>query len=250
MPWDYKSGNIPTSMKYLKPSIQKKAISIANHVLLSTGDEGKAIAVGISKAKSVHDKKGSLVKLAFILHGATLGALAGNYIGGSIGKNEKKRDKNSLIGAWIGGAAGAIGGTAARNALFKHQYHYQKVPRPSASKTEIRDFFKEHGRDYTNIKTKLKAKRVYHEAARKYHPDMGGNAEKFKKLSTNWEDIENSGWFNKLAAIHNNVVAKQIFDAIKKGDDKFLTLKYNQIKEYILGAASNSTKFKNEKDLK
>jgi uncharacterized protein YdaT len=68
MPWDYKSGDIPTSMKYLKPSIQKKAISIANHVLSSTGDEGKAIAIGISKAKSVYDKKGSLVKLAVLSH--------------------------------------------------------------------------------------------------------------------------------------------------------------------------------------
>ena len=62
MPWSY-PDNVPASMKYLKPSIQKKGIAIANHVLETTGDEGKAIAIGISKAKSVHDKK-SLVKLA------------------------------------------------------------------------------------------------------------------------------------------------------------------------------------------
>lgn len=62
MPWQYPE-NVPPSMKYLKPSIQKKAIAIANHVLTNTGDEGKSIAIGIAKAKKVHDKKG-LVKLA------------------------------------------------------------------------------------------------------------------------------------------------------------------------------------------
>lgn len=66
MPWSY-PDNVPASMKYLKPSIQKKAIAISNHVLQATGDEGKAIAIGISKAKSVHDKKVSIVKLAATL---------------------------------------------------------------------------------------------------------------------------------------------------------------------------------------
>jgi uncharacterized protein YdaT len=141
MPWDYKTGNIPTSMKYLKPSIQKKAISIANHVLSSTGDEGKAIAIGISKAKSIHDKKGSLIK--------------------------------------------------------------------------------------------LEAKQVYREAARKHHPDMGGNAEKFKKLSTDWEGIENSNWFQKLAALQNNVIVKQILTAIKQGDKDFVEEKYDKLKEIM-----------------
>ena len=60
MPWSY-PDNIPPSMKYLKPSIQKKAIGIANHVLSSTGNDGIAIATGIKKAKQHHD---SLVKLA------------------------------------------------------------------------------------------------------------------------------------------------------------------------------------------
>ena len=50
MPWSF-PDNIPTSMKHFNPSIQKKAIAIANHVLESTGDEGMAIATGIKKAK-------------------------------------------------------------------------------------------------------------------------------------------------------------------------------------------------------
>ena len=64
MPWSYEEHNIPDSMKYLKPSIQKRAIKIANRVLESSGgDEGLAIAVGIKNAKKAHDKKG-LVKMA------------------------------------------------------------------------------------------------------------------------------------------------------------------------------------------
>lgn len=63
MPWSY-PDNIPSSMKYFKPSIQKKAISIANHVLESTGDEGVAIATGIKKAKQVHSQVKSFHKIA------------------------------------------------------------------------------------------------------------------------------------------------------------------------------------------
>ena len=55
MPWSY-PDNIPDSVKFLKPSIQKKAINIANHVLESTGNEGMAIATGIKKAKQLHIK--------------------------------------------------------------------------------------------------------------------------------------------------------------------------------------------------
>lgn len=58
MPWDYKT-NKPDSVKYLHPKIQRKAISIANAILESGGDEGVAIATGIKKAKG-------LVKLAFL----------------------------------------------------------------------------------------------------------------------------------------------------------------------------------------
>jgi len=50
MPWDYKT-NPPDSVKHFKPSIQKKAIQIANAILRNTNDEGLAIATGIKKAK-------------------------------------------------------------------------------------------------------------------------------------------------------------------------------------------------------
>lgn len=64
MPWTYPS-DVPDSMKYLKPSIQRKAVSIANAILRNGADEGTAIATAIKNAKKHHDKKGTLVKLAF-----------------------------------------------------------------------------------------------------------------------------------------------------------------------------------------
>jgi uncharacterized protein YdaT len=50
MPWS--DEVYPNSMKNLSPEIRVKAIHIANAVLERTGDEGKAIAIGISKAKT------------------------------------------------------------------------------------------------------------------------------------------------------------------------------------------------------
>ena len=67
MPYSYKDGNIPESMKYLKPSIQKKGISIANAILRNGGSEGVAISTGIKKAKELHKKK--IEKTAFIQAG-------------------------------------------------------------------------------------------------------------------------------------------------------------------------------------
>ena len=63
MPWSY-PDNVPDSMKYLKPSIQKKGISIANAILRNGGDEGIAISTGIKKAKQLHSKVKSFQKTA------------------------------------------------------------------------------------------------------------------------------------------------------------------------------------------
>lgn len=73
MPWNY-PDNIPPAMKHFKSNLQMKAISIANHVLANTGDEGLAIATGIKKAKQLtkiaeslpklKDNHGTLIKLA------------------------------------------------------------------------------------------------------------------------------------------------------------------------------------------
>jgi uncharacterized protein YdaT len=63
MPWGY-PDNVPSSMKYLKPSIQKKAIRISNAILENGGSEGVAIATGIKKAKELHSKVKTFNKTA------------------------------------------------------------------------------------------------------------------------------------------------------------------------------------------
>lgn len=57
MPWSV--GDYPSSMKNLDPKVLRKAIDIANAVLEETGDEGRAVSVGIAKAKEFFEKKGS-----------------------------------------------------------------------------------------------------------------------------------------------------------------------------------------------
>lgn len=53
MPWS--PGDYPASMKNLDPKVRRKAIEVANAVLEKTGDEGKAISVGIAQAKKGGD---------------------------------------------------------------------------------------------------------------------------------------------------------------------------------------------------
>ena len=195
MPWDYK-GNKPDAIKFLHPKIQRKAIKIANAIVREGGDEGIAIATGIKKAKG-------LVKLAIILP-IGLGMI-GSQIGRRIGKDKKSKSRNRKIGAWTGFLAGVGGQVAITKHLqkrFAGGYGYAKVTKP---KMDPKDFFKEHGTSIKLIKSKADAKKIYREAARKHHPDLGGNVEKFKKLSTHWEDVENSDWFQKLASLRSKV---------------------------------------------
>lgn len=49
MPWT--PERYPPAMRELPPSVRQKAIEIANAVLAHDLDEGKAIRVGIAKAK-------------------------------------------------------------------------------------------------------------------------------------------------------------------------------------------------------
>jgi uncharacterized protein YdaT len=49
MPWI--KGDYPVSMKNLDVQVREKAVEIANAILAENGDEGRAIAIGIAKAK-------------------------------------------------------------------------------------------------------------------------------------------------------------------------------------------------------
>ena len=49
MPWTL--DRYPPAMRHLPPLVRAKAVEIANAVLAEDGDEGKAIRVGIARAK-------------------------------------------------------------------------------------------------------------------------------------------------------------------------------------------------------
>ena len=124
--------------------------------------------------------------------GATAGGLVGRYVAGQkdYSKQNWRKWGKEFQRDWD------------KN-FGKDRWQYRQrgeAKMPPPPKTDLESFFKEHGHDHTQFKTKAEAKKVYREAARKHHPDMGGDPEKFKKLSTDWEGIENSEWFHKLAS--------------------------------------------------
>ena len=49
MPWTL--DRYPPAMRHLPPLVRAKAVEIANAVLAEEGDEGKAIRIGIARAK-------------------------------------------------------------------------------------------------------------------------------------------------------------------------------------------------------
>lgn len=56
MPWN--SSYYPVSMKNLPPAVREKAIEIANALLEAGDDEGRAIRIGIAKAKEWAARRG------------------------------------------------------------------------------------------------------------------------------------------------------------------------------------------------
>ena len=54
MPWS--ASDYPASMKHLSPDERRDAISVANGILESGGDEGMAIATGIARAEGKRKK--------------------------------------------------------------------------------------------------------------------------------------------------------------------------------------------------
>lgn len=54
MPWT--KGDYPPSYKNQPKQIREKAVEIANEILKESGDEGLAIATGLSKAREYFDQ--------------------------------------------------------------------------------------------------------------------------------------------------------------------------------------------------
>jgi hypothetical protein len=52
---------------------------------------------------------------------------------------------------------------------------------------------------HKKMKTKAEVKKVFRDAAMRNHPDIGGDAEKMKRINASWAKIKDDPWFHKLA---------------------------------------------------
>lgn len=60
------------------------------------------------------------------------------------------------------------------------------------------------------VKTKKDAERAYKAAARKNHPDLGGDPEKMKDINSSWDDFKNSPLYEKLAMAYWSSMASAL----------------------------------------
>ena len=83
---------------------------------------------------------------------------------------------------------------------------------------------------FVNIETIEELKKAYKELAKKFHPDLGGNKEKFQEMNNEYDLLFKSLKANKKANKTNN-----------KDDDKFKNIineliKYNELTIEIIGS--------------
>lgn len=143
--------------------------------------------------------------VAYARRGAIGGALAGGLGLGAIGAaasglpktqtnwatgkketlTKKQRISNAITGGLVSGGLGAYyGGQIGWN----HRAHKWNTGfRPGASvfggKPKAPDWLK-------GAKTKAEGRKMFHQMARKHHPDLGGDPEVFKRISQEWETHE------------------------------------------------------------
>lgn len=198
--------------------------SAINHMLLGGG-----IGAGLSSGMAFLDRKPHSVKTKdgirketpeetkkrtrkAIFSNAVTGALSGAAVGFSafgfrsrdyIRKQRQEwqqKQHEEWRGSWEDFNRKHSGGSS-------NSGHYTPPPAPKHNGYHHSDFFKNYGgADHTKIKTKKEAKAYYRAAAQKHHPDAGGSAEAFKKMQAQWEDVERSDWFTKLAAYGGSII--------------------------------------------
>ena len=86
-------------------------------------------------------------------------------------------------------------------------------------------------------KTKAEVKKKYREQARKHHPDLGGDAEHFKKVNNAYDHVEKSPWFSKLASGFWEGFEKQAFACKEAGI-------FGNIGRAVKGAVNEVTSFR------
>lgn len=136
------------------------------------------------------------------------GALLGGATGAaataaSPKKNKTYKDylKGTGFGAGVGLYFGHIGDVAKGSRTYAGRQTY-------SGRGAYTDFFK-RGPSFDEhlttlgipqgVKTKSEAKKYWRDFAMKHHPDRGGKESVFKKGNEAWEEVQKSGWFQKLA---------------------------------------------------
>jgi len=117
--------------------------------------------------------------------------------------NLKKAKRNAVImGGLSGGLYGAANGIdhvrwskGYRHASGSHTSgnYSRSSPHSPAYSTEVPSWLK-------GVKTKAEATSKFKEVGKKHHPDMGGDAEKFKKFTEEWTAFKKTN-FDKLSFV-------------------------------------------------
>ena len=161
---------------HLTPALNEGAVSSLKERIRSSG----------RKFPDVHRAVGTAA-------GAGLGGYAAYKGQEAANKKSKKKGGDPRAAAAVGAAYGAsLGHTAGSWARFGHLHRAQRSmgtgPTTSAA---IPAWLK-------GVKTKAEAKSRYRAEARKHHPDLGGDPERMKKVTTEWGDYEKHH-FDKLS---------------------------------------------------
>lgn len=231
MPWSY-PNDVPSSMQHFKPEIQVKAISIANAILKSGGDEGVAIATGIKRGKQM--SKGGLLKVA---SAAVKGAFVGAAIGGigaklnnnSNRKYEKNKKNHNVIGGVIGGAIGGALIGKGIGEFIKAKKNYREFAKNNE------EFIKNKHTQFTNSKfTNAESKFTSKENSFKYEDPFEEYKKQNKKISRErwkkdygWDhdkqtfDPEHDFWKNKKYNDHYSTGSKSSEDWDDDFEDAF-----------------------------
>jgi hypothetical protein len=167
---------------------------------------GGAVGGGLGYAEGAYNEKHHKTEvkrgLRFGKKGSTiLNGIAGAALGGSIGLN-KKMDRD-----WNKDFARSNRQWHSDFKKKRQQWSDDFNSRWNRSSDEWRSrgFHSNANADAPppswakGAKTKAEAKTRYRAEAKKHHPDHGGDAEKMKKVNTEWEAYEKSKHFDKLA---------------------------------------------------